>query len=58
MMTLVTGIVGIAMLVTFLGFLVWWIRDLPFTIIVVVVVLMLLYDFVRTLRYGDEGARN
>ena len=54
-MTLVTGIIGIAMLVAFLGFLVWWIKDLPFTIIVVVVVLLLLYDFVRTLRYGDSG---
>ncbi|MEK6665131.1 MAG: hypothetical protein AABZ20_01735 [candidate division NC10 bacterium] len=55
MMTLITGIVGIAMVVAFLGFLVWWIKDLPFTIIVVGVVLLLLYDFVRTLRYGDSG---
>ena len=55
MMMLVTGIIGIAMLVGFLGFLVWWIRDLPFTIIVVGVILLLLYDFVRTLRYGDGG---
>lgn len=56
MMMLVTGIVGIAMLLAFLGFLVWWIRDLPFTIIVVCVVLLMLYDFVRTLRYGEGGA--
>lgn len=56
MMTFITGIVGIAMLVAFLGFLVWWIKDLPFTIIVVAVVLLLLYDFVRTLRYGENGA--
>ena len=56
MMTFVTGLVGIAMLVAFLGFLVWCIKDLPFTIIVVAVVLMLLYDFVRTLRYGDSGS--
>ena len=55
MMTFITGIVGIAMLVAFLGFLVWWIKDLPFTIIVVVVVLLLLYDFVKTLRSGDSG---
>jgi len=54
-MTLVTGIIGIAMLVAFLGFLVWWIKDLPFTIIVVGVILLLLYDFVRTLRYGNGG---
>jgi len=57
-MTLVTGLIGITALVLFLGFLVWWIKALPFTIIVAVVVLLLLYDFVRTLRYGDEGARN
>ncbi|MBI3028434.1 MAG: hypothetical protein HYY64_02865 [Candidatus Rokubacteria bacterium] len=55
MMTLVTGIIGIAMMVGFLGFLVWWIRDLPFTIIVVVVVLLMLYDFVQTVRYGNGG---
>jgi hypothetical protein len=54
-MILVTGLVGIAMLVAFLGFLGWWIREVPFTIIIVAVVLLLLYDFVRTLRYGDSG---
>ena len=52
---LVTRLVGIAMLVAFLGFLVWWIKDLPFTIIVVAVVLLVVYDFVRTMRYGDSG---
>lgn len=55
-MILVTGAIGIAMVLMFLGFLVWWIKELPFTVIVVVVVLLLLYDFVRTLRYGDSGA--
>lgn len=57
-MTLLAGLIGIITMVLFLGFLVWWIKALPFTIIVAVVVLLLLYDFVRTLRYGDEGARN
>jgi hypothetical protein len=56
MMTLVTGIIGIAMLMTFLGVLVWWIKALPFTVIVVAVVLMLIWDFVQTLRSGDSGA--
>jgi len=56
MMTLVTGIVGIAMMVVFLGILAWWIKALPFVIIVVAVVLLMLYDFVRTLRYGENGA--
>lgn len=55
-MTLVTGIVGIAMLLVFLGTLVWWINALPLTIIVVGVVLLLIHDFVQTLRYGENGA--
>lgn len=57
MMGLITGIVGIAMLLAFLGTLAWWIKALPFIIIVVAVVLMLLYDFVQTLRYGEGGPR-
>jgi hypothetical protein len=57
MMTLVTGFIGIAMLVAFLGILVWWIKALPFTIIVGAVVLMLLRDLVQALRAGDSGAR-
>jgi hypothetical protein len=32
-----------------------WIRELPFTIIVVAVVALGVYDLVRTLRYGEEG---
>lgn len=57
-MTIVGGIVGIVLMTTFLGFLVWWIRALPFTIISVFVVLLMLYDFVRTLRAGDsDGGR-
>ena len=55
-MTLVTGIIGIALLVVFLGILVWWIKALPLTIIIVVVVLLLVYDFVQTLRHGENGA--
>ena len=55
MMTLVTGIVGIAMLVVFLGFLVWWIKALPLTIIVVFVIVLMLIDFVRELRAGDSN---
>jgi hypothetical protein len=56
MMMLVTGIVGIAMVVGFLGILVWWIKALPFTIIVVAVLLMMVWDFVQTLRSSNGGA--
>jgi hypothetical protein len=54
-MMLVTGLIGIALLLMFLGILVLWIRELPFTIIVVAVVALGVYDLVRTLRYGEEG---
>lgn len=54
-MMLVTGLVGAVMVILFLGFLVWWIGELPFTLIVVAVIGLMLYDLVRTLRYGDGG---
>ena len=54
-MTFVTGLVGVVMVMMFLGFLVWWIRELPFTLIVVAVVGLMLYDVVQTLRHGDSS---
>jgi hypothetical protein len=53
MTNLVTGIIGIAMLVTFLGFLVWWIKALPLTIIVVVVILLMVWDFWQSTRAAN-----
>jgi hypothetical protein len=55
MMTLITGLVGIVMMVTFLGFMVFWLKELPLTIIILIAIGLLLYDFVRTLRYGENG---
>lgn len=54
-MTLLTGLIGIAILVAFLGIMLWWLRELPLTIIAVVAVALLVYDFVQTLRYGQNG---
>jgi hypothetical protein len=54
-MMLVTGLIGAVMVILFLGFLVWWIAEPPFTIIVVAVLVLMLYDLVRTLRHGDGG---
>jgi hypothetical protein len=54
-MTFVTGLVGVVMVMMFLGFLVWWIRELPFTLIVLAVVGLMLYDVVQTLRHGDRS---
>ncbi len=52
MINLVTGILGIAMLAVFIGYMVVWVKALPLTIIVVVVMLLLVYDFVLSLRSG------
>lgn len=53
---LITGIIGIAMVTAFLGFMVWWVKALPIIIIVVVVVGFHVYDFIQTLRSGETGA--
>lgn len=53
-MNFVTGIIGIAMLAAFLGFMLWWVPAPPLIIIVVGVMALLVYDFVQTLRYGEN----
>jgi hypothetical protein len=57
MMNLITGIIGIAGLATFLGIMVWWVKAPPLIIIVVGVLALLLYDFVQTVRYGEDYAQ-
>ena len=54
--TLIVGIVGIAMLLTFLGIMLWWVPAPPLIIIVVGVLGLLGYDFVMTLRFGENYA--
>ena len=58
MRDLIPGIIGIAMVMTFLGIMVWWVQALPLIIIMVGVMLLLLYDWVNTLRYGVGGPDN
>ena len=55
MRDIIPGIIGIAMVMTFLGNMVWWVQALPLIIIVVGVMLLLLYDWVQTVRYGVGG---
>ena len=55
-MTILAGIVGMAMLLTFLGILLWWIQALPLILIVALVVVLLVYDWIKTVRYGENGA--
>ena len=56
MMILITGLIGIALLATFLGIMVWWVKALPLIIIVVGVLALLIYDFVQELRDASKGA--
>lgn len=54
---LITGLIGIAILLGFIGIMVWWVKALPLILIFILVVALLVYDFVRTVMYGEEGAR-
>jgi uncharacterized membrane protein len=54
-MNIVTGIIGIAGVFAFLGILLWWIKALPLIIICVGVMLLLLWDFIQTVRTGNGG---
>ena len=54
MMTVINGLIGIVMVFAFLGIMAWWIKELAFTIIVAAVMLLMIYDFVQTLRHGDS----
>jgi hypothetical protein len=55
MTNLITGVIGIAMVVAFAGFMLIWVQALPLIIIFLVVFLLLLTDFVQSLR-GNNGA--
>jgi hypothetical protein len=57
MLSLITAIIGIAMLAGFTGFMLWWVPAPPLITIVVVVMCLLLYDVVQTLRYGESSPR-
>lgn len=57
MAVLVCGVIGIAMYVAFLGFMLIWVPAPPLIIIVVVCTALLVYDFYLTLRYDDVSNR-
>ncbi len=58
MTNLVTGLIGLAGLLAFLGILLWWIKAVPLIIICVVVAALLAYDVYRSLRQTDgDNAR-
>jgi hypothetical protein len=53
---LITGLIALVMVFSFLGFMVWWVPALPLIIIVVGVMLLLAYDYVQTVRLGENYA--
>jgi len=57
MMTFISGIIGIAMVIAFLGVMVVWVPAPPLIIIVVFVMALLIWDFIQTLRHGENGGK-
>lgn len=57
MRDLIAGLIAIALLLSFLGVLIWWIKALPLTLIIAFVVALMLYDFVQTVRFGENYHR-
>jgi hypothetical protein len=54
-MTVVFGLIGLAMLLGYLGFLLWWIKAVPLIVICAIVVALVVYDFVQTVREGSDA---
>jgi hypothetical protein len=55
MTNFITGVIGIAGVMAFLGILLWWTKALPLIVIVAAVMILLLVDFVQSLRAGNGG---
>ena len=53
----ISGVVGIAMLAAFLGFMIVWVPAPPLIVIVVLVLGLLCYDFIRELRAESSRAK-
>ncbi|MCL4710452.1 MAG: hypothetical protein KJZ73_04330 [Pseudorhodoplanes sp.] len=53
--TIISGIIGIALLFAFVGFMLIWVKALPLIIIAVITGAMVVYDFVQTVRAGESG---
>lgn len=55
MTNFITGIIGVAGVMVFLGILLWWIKAVPLIIICVVVMALLVYDFVKSLGASNNS---
>jgi hypothetical protein len=45
-----------AMVLIFLGIMIWWVPAPPLIIIIVGVMALMVYDFYKTARYGESGS--
>lgn len=57
MTNLITGLIGLALMMTFLGILVVWIKAVPLIVIVVGVVILAVVDFVHSLKTTNGTPR-
>ena len=55
MTNLVTGVIGLAMAMIFLGFMLVWVPAPPLIIIIVGVMILATVDFVQSLRSKETG---
>ncbi len=46
----ITGVIGIAMIITFMGFMLVWVKALPLIVICLLVFALLIYDFYLSVR--------
>jgi hypothetical protein len=54
MINAITGIIGLAMVMTFLGYMVVWVQALPLIVIVIGVMVLATVDFVQSLWGGES----
>ncbi|WP_156041767.1 hypothetical protein [Bradyrhizobium sp. URHD0069] len=57
MTNLITGIIGLGLVMTFLGFMVVWVKEIPLIIIVVGVMILAVTDFVQSMRAANGAHR-
>ena len=55
MLNLITGLLGLGMVIAFLGFMVIWVKAVPLIIIVVGVMILAAIDLVQTVIAGKNS---
>lgn len=55
---LLAGLIGIALMCAFLGIMIAWVKAIPLIVIWVGVMLMMIYDFIKTMREIRNNSSN